>query len=387
MKERDLMEGLNHIDDDLIEEAAGSAPKVKRLRRLPLAAAAVIVLGIGVLTMRGQLLRPVGSHSEIAVEKTTEEENNGRAETATGASAGEATAEMAVEADEAVTEMPEVADEALTEKAAVADEAVAEYAAVDAAEADEAAAEAAAEAEPAVEAAGKAAAAGEPAGKAKTAETAAADMPAEAAAEDAPEKEEAAVENALAEEEVVADNAPAEEGAAAESAAAEHAMLTASGKADRVGIPGEADFGGDYRACTGYEELYDSIQQAKEPIQYYLMDNGDVIGLEDIDMADAPLAAAEDGAAPILTYGAAEEKEAAPAAGSGTADTGMAIAEAADLGGGLTGTAADSGYSKTNVMTEGVDESDIVKTDGRFIYRVKGNRIGITDIRQRVPGA
>lgn len=38
-------------------------------------------------------------------------------------------------------------------------------------------------------------------------------------------------------------------------------------------------------------------------------------------------------------------------------------------------------YSTTNVQTEGVDESDIVKTDGDYIYTLKGNKVVITDIR------
>lgn len=49
--------------------------------------------------------------------------------------------------------------------------------------------------------------------------------------------------------------------------------------------------------------------------------------------------------------------------------------------------AAESGstgkkYSKTNLQTEGVDESDIIKTDGSYIYTVTGNRVIITDIRE-----
>lgn len=41
--------------------------------------------------------------------------------------------------------------------------------------------------------------------------------------------------------------------------------------------------------------------------------------------------------------------------------------------------AAKSSYSKTNLQTEGVDESDIVKTDGRYIYTVNEQKIRITD--------
>lgn len=36
-------------------------------------------------------------------------------------------------------------------------------------------------------------------------------------------------------------------------------------------------------------------------------------------------------------------------------------------------------YSTTNVQVEGVDEADIVKTDGKFIYQVNGNRIVIAE--------
>ena len=42
-------------------------------------------------------------------------------------------------------------------------------------------------------------------------------------------------------------------------------------------------------------------------------------------------------------------------------------------------------YSKTNVMTEGVDESDIVKTDGNYIYMIESGQISITDIRSGKP--
>ncbi|MDE6980485.1 MAG: beta-propeller domain-containing protein, partial [Lachnospiraceae bacterium] len=49
-------------------------------------------------------------------------------------------------------------------------------------------------------------------------------------------------------------------------------------------------------------------------------------------------------------------------------------------------TAASKGsvnYSKTNVQTNGVDESDIIKTDGNYIYTVSGDQVIITDIREK----
>lgn len=43
----------------------------------------------------------------------------------------------------------------------------------------------------------------------------------------------------------------------------------------------------------------------------------------------------------------------------------------------LSGT--DDGYSSTNVQVEGVDEADIVKNDGKYIYVLSGNKISIVD--------
>lgn len=44
-----------------------------------------------------------------------------------------------------------------------------------------------------------------------------------------------------------------------------------------------------------------------------------------------------------------------------------------------------SDFSGTNLQVEGVDESDFVKTDGRFIYVVQDDRIQILDVRSAVP--
>lgn len=41
----------------------------------------------------------------------------------------------------------------------------------------------------------------------------------------------------------------------------------------------------------------------------------------------------------------------------------------------------DEEYSKTNLQTEGVDESDIIKTDGEYIYVVDDDAVKIIDIR------
>lgn len=44
---------------------------------------------------------------------------------------------------------------------------------------------------------------------------------------------------------------------------------------------------------------------------------------------------------------------------------------------------ASDDYSKTNIQVENVDEADIVKTDGKYVYYVLSNKIIILDIRNR----
>lgn len=83
-----------------------------------------------------------------------------------------------------------------------------------------------------------------------------------------------------------------------------------------------------------------------------------------------------------------------------TADTAGAVVDGVeDIGGTqmIKGAGAQSGketadvssdtakqrYSGTNLQTQGVDESDFVKTDGSYIYTVSHNEILITDIRKK----
>ncbi len=72
--------------------------------------------------------------------------------------------------------------------------------------------------------------------------------------------------------------------------------------------------------------------------------------------------------AEALSSGGAERE-------SGVKDT--AVSSAEDM------KSADSSYSETNVRQEGVDEGDIVKTDGRYLYVLKenGKQISIVDTK------
>ena len=55
----------------------------------------------------------------------------------------------------------------------------------------------------------------------------------------------------------------------------------------------------------------------------------------------------------------------------------MAVSSPAAKAAETAGAATD--YSSTNIQVEGVDEADIVKNDGRYIYNVSGGRVFITD--------
>lgn len=66
---------------------------------------------------------------------------------------------------------------------------------------------------------------------------------------------------------------------------------------------------------------------------------------------------------------------------SPTADAGSNAPESTAMpktGGGGGG---DDSYSQTNVQVEGVDEGDIVKNDGRYIYTTRGNEVRIVDTK------
>lgn len=61
----------------------------------------------------------------------------------------------------------------------------------------------------------------------------------------------------------------------------------------------------------------------------------------------------------------------APAAAEGTGSSNKAKQEVSAVSG---------DYSTTNVQVEGVDEADIVKTDGKYLYHVNNNRIVVAEI-------
>lgn len=111
---------------------------------------------------------------------------------------------------------------------------------------------------------------------------------------------------------------------------------------DYVGIKSGESLGTVYKTAANYGELYDSLSDTK-----YIIDE------------DAKF-----------------ETETAEDSNTNSSDK-------------QTSTGANSSnktdYSKTNLMTEGVDESDVVKTNGKFIYATKSRDISITDISNGTP--
>ena len=104
---------------------------------------------------------------------------------------------------------------------------------------------------------------------------------------------------------------------------------------------------GDYEAASDYGKLYDVVKKAEASIRDTafgeLLESADATG----NMSDAS------------STNKQESKQES---------------------------AANTEYSTTNVMTEGVDESDVVKTDGKYIYMVEDGQISITDISNGKPG-
>jgi uncharacterized secreted protein with C-terminal beta-propeller domain len=82
-------------------------------------------------------------------------------------------------------------------------------------------------------------------------------------------------------------------------------------------------------------------------------------------------------AAPGVAMAPESAAAAAPAAAAGTA------ADAGTAGGAANGSAAAPAYSGTNDYTAGVDEPDLVKTDGRRIVTVSGSTLEVIDAATR----
>lgn len=70
---------------------------------------------------------------------------------------------------------------------------------------------------------------------------------------------------------------------------------------------------------------------------------------------------------------------------AGTGDAMSPISSSATKGeaGAIAAGDTDQKYSKTNLQTEGVDESDIIKTDGSYLYIVDDSSVKLVDVRKK----
>lgn len=119
-----------------------------------------------------------------------------------------------------------------------------------------------------------------------------------------------------------------------------------------LGIASEKELG-DYRVAKDYSEIYKYFRNIYKEREGGLFSNitGAVLYKEEASASTED--AASDSAA-----------SAAGAVTNGTMDMGAGAVE----------------FSSTNIMTTGVDESDISKTDGNYIYNATGSEIIIFDI-------
>lgn len=122
---------------------------------------------------------------------------------------------------------------------------------------------------------------------------------------------------------------------------------------------------GDYRLADGYEEVCEMLNGLAAERNYNF-----------VEMYGATDGAVED----FMAEGALEKEEAASdEASPGTslndtsADKQTAVAE------------QQQDFSTTNLQVTGVDESDIVKTDGHYIYIATGDKVQIVDASTDTP--
>ena len=120
---------------------------------------------------------------------------------------------------------------------------------------------------------------------------------------------------------------------------------------------------GDYRLAESYEEVYDMFARMKE--RYYEFATkgaGDVDGAVLENSVAAGDGASADRDQSVMNDAADARKEAESFSGEKTPE-----------------------FSTTNLQVSGVDESDIVKTDGKNIYIAADDQVRIVDVTTGVP--
>lgn len=122
----------------------------------------------------------------------------------------------------------------------------------------------------------------------------------------------------------------------------------------------KADAGEMYVVAKNYGEIYDLLKEQEEPRWSLWSNKGEI--------ADGAIEEAAEEVAGLET---------AVSADMSTSTGAMADAVVQNL----QASRGEASYSKTNVQTAGVDESDIIKTDGRYLYVVDEDVVKIIDIQ------
>ncbi len=146
----------------------------------------------------------------------------------------------------------------------------------------------------------------------------------------------------------------------------EYATMEAERESEEGEEPEEAavpkqDAGDLYTVAKNYDEIYDLLKKQEQ-----VSPRGNDLLYDGKDFEDAMTAGGVDGV---------EINESGSAFSENIKYSQKAESNAAS-------TEAQVNYSKTNLQMEGADESDRIKTDGSYIYTVKGNSVMITDIRK-----
>ena len=145
-----------------------------------------------------------------------------------------------------------------------------------------------------------------------------------------------------------------------------------------VGPPGklptapDKEQDGDLPKVGSYENLAGLLQEMynRQGYSSVMVESDGMVALEFAESESANQSAP-------MKMAAEEQRDASvrvDAKGEAIMPAPEAVADAAGEGGGVSGD-----YSKTNVQVQGVDEADIVKTDGKYIYYVSGSRVFITE--------
>lgn len=180
------------------------------------------------------------------------------------------------------------------------------------------------------------------------------------------------------------------EAGSAEAQAGEAACNAEAGETE-AGAAGNAaaaepkkNAGALYVVADNYGDVYDLLNMRYQgngvPAIYNTADDAAVTGGAAADGAVGTDAAAADSVTSDYDMGVGAVPESDVAAVGGIQDLQAQSKQRGELQG-SSDEKEENGYSKTNVQTAGVDESDIVKTDGSYIYVVCDDAVKIIDVR------